>query len=325
MKRRHVLAGLAATTVIRPSVLGAQDKYPSRPITLFVAYAAGGGTDTVARTFASKLEQKLGGNIVVENRPGAGGGLATDAVAGAKPDGYALLIGNQGPMAVNPHLFKNLKSDPEKTLDPICLIADAALVLVISPKLQANTLPELVAEAKKRPGELTYASASNGSASHLAAALLGQATGTKSRHVAYRGAGPALNDLVGGHVDFMVTTIPSVAGLIESGTLRALAVTSGKRAASLPKVPTANEAGVPDYVASTWYGLLGPKGMPPAIRKTLEDAALETLKLPDLIAKLKDDGAEPADMRAEAFGAFMAKDRQRWGEIIKAAEIRIGE
>lgn len=217
MKRRHVLAGLAAASVIRPSALGAQEKYPSRPIMLVLAYAAGGGTDTVARTFAAKLEAKLGASIVVENRPGAGGALATDAVAGARADGYTLLIGNQGPMAVNPHLFKSLKSDPEKTLDAICMIADAALVVVVNPKSPVTTLLELVAEAKKRPGELTYASASNGSASHLAAALLGQATGTKSRHVAYRGAAPALNDLVGAHVDFMITTIPSVAGLIEFG------------------------------------------------------------------------------------------------------------
>ncbi len=325
MKRRHVLAGLAAASVIRPSALGAQEKYPSRPIMLVLAYAAGGGTDTVARTFAAKLEAKLGASIVVENRPGAGGALATDAVAGARADGYTLLIGNQGPMAVNPHLFKSLKSDPEKTLDAICMIADAALVVVVNPKSPVTTLLELVAEAKKRPGELTYASASNGSASHLAAALLGQATGTKSRHVAYRGAAPALNDLVGAHVDFMITTIPSVAGLIESGTLRALAVTSAQRASSLPKVPTAIEAGLPQFVASTWYGLLGPKGLPVAIRQTLEDAAMETLKLPELVAKLKDDGAEPSDMRAQAFAAYIAKERQRWGEIVKAAEIRIGE
>jgi tripartite-type tricarboxylate transporter receptor subunit TctC len=325
MDRRNVVKGLGAAALVRPLAVNAQEKYPARPIMLIVAYAAGGGTDAVARTFAAKLEQKLGGSIVVENKPGAGGALATDAVAGAKPDGYTLLIGNQGPMAVNPHLFKNLKSDPEKTLDPICLIADAALVVVVGPKLKVETLPELIAEAKKRPGDLTYASASNGSASHLAAALLGQATGTKSRHVAYRGAGPALNDLVGGHVDFMVTTIPSVAGLIEAGTLKALSVTSAKRASSLPKVPTAIEAGVPDYVASTWYGLLGPKGLPPAIAKTLEDTARSTLQIPELVAKLKEDGAEPAGMRAEEFRTFIAKDRQRWGEIIKSAEIRLGE
>jgi tripartite-type tricarboxylate transporter receptor subunit TctC len=303
--------------------VSAQERYPSRPIALILPYAAGGGTDAVARVFARALEEKLGGTIVVENRPGAGGNLATDAVVHAKPDGYTLLIGNQGPMVVNPHLYKTMKSDPERTLEPITLIANAALVVVVGPSLKATTLAELVDEAKRRPTELTYASASNASASHLATLLLERAAGIKARHVAYRGASPALSDVVGGHVDFMVTTIPSATGLIQGGKLKALAVTGTARVSALPDVPTAAEAGVPGYTASAWYGLLAPKGLPPDILARLEAAAGEALQSPLLVARIKDDGAAPSDMRARAFAAFMAAERQRWGEVIRDANITL--
>ena len=200
------------------AVARGEDRYPSRPIALVLPYAAGGGTDAIARVFAKALEEALGGTIVVENRPGAGGNIATDAVSTARPDGYTLLIGNQGPMVVNPHLYKNMKSDPEQTLEPIMLIASAALVVVVGPSLKPTTLPELIAEAKRRPRR-----------AHLRVGLqrLGQPPGDaaagagdrhQGRHVAYRGAAPALNDVVGGHVDFMVTTIPSVTGLIAAAS-----------------------------------------------------------------------------------------------------------
>ena len=328
LDRRSLVAGLSATSslLFRPALALAQAKYPSRPVTLMLPYAAGGGTDAVARVFASRLEQQLGGSIVVENRPGAGGNLSTDAVSNAKPDGYTLLIGNQGPMVVNIHMFKNMKSDPEKTLEPICLIADASLVVVVNPKkYKFTTLKELVDEAKARPGELTYGSASNASASHLATLMLAYVTGLKARHVPYRGAAPAINDLLGGHVDFMITTIPSVLGQIDGGNLTALAVTGEKRVAALPKVPTGLEAGVAGYTASAWYGLLAPKGLPADIRGQLEAAGLAALQGPDVIARLKDDGALPSGMKGDDFRAFMAKERARWGEVIKASGISLSE
>lgn len=324
--RRTVLQVAAAAVLALTSQWSwAQDRYPSRPITLILPYAAGGGTDAIARVFARALEERLGGTIVVENRPGAGGNLATDAVANAAPDGYTLLIGNQGPMVVNPHLYKTMKSDPERTLEPITLIANASLVIVVGTGFKAQTLGELVEEAKKRPGGLTYASASHASASHLATLLLERAAGIKARHVAYRGAAPALSDVVGGHVDFMVTTIPSATGLINGGKLRALAVTGSARAVVLPDVPTAAEAGVPDYAASAWYGLLAPKGLPADVRARLEKAAGEALQSPELQARIKDDGASPSDMRAEAFRAFMAAERKRWEEVIRDAGITLKE
>ena len=320
---RAVLLMAAVVAAALPSP--AQDRYPGRPITLVLPYAAGGGTDTIARVFAKALEEKLGGVIVVENRPGAGGNLATDAVAKAAPDGYTLLIGNQGPMVVNPHLYANMRSDPEQALEPITLIANASLVIVVGPALKVGTLTELIEHARKRPGELNYASASHASASHLATVLLERAAGIKARHVAYRGASPALADVVGGHVDFMITTIPSATGLIGGGRLKALAVTGVLRAAVLPDVPTAAEAGMPGFTASAWYGLLAPKGLPAEIRARLEAAAAAALQGPELVARIKDDGALPSDMRAEAFGAFMAAERKRWGQVIREANITLKE
>lgn len=325
--RRTLLqaAAVALLAQAAPQSASAQDRYPSRPITLILPYAAGGGTDAIARVFAKALEERLGGTIIVENRPGAGGNLATDAVANAGPDGYTLLIGNQGPMVVNPHLYKTMKSDPEQTLEPITLIANASLVIVVGPGFKAQTLADLVQDAKTRPGGLTYASASHASASHLATLLLERAAGIKARHVAYRGAAPALSDVVGGHVDFMITTIPSATGLIAGGKLKALAVTGPVRAAVLADVPTAAEAGVPGYSASAWYGLLAPKGVPADVRARLEKAAGEALQSPELQARIRDDGAAPSDMRAEAFRAFMAAERKRWEDVIRDAGITLKE
>lgn len=316
---------LAALLALAAWPAAAQDNYPSRPITLILPYAAGGGTDAIARVLAKTLEAKLGGAIVVENRPGAGGNMATDAVAAAPPDGYTLMIGNQGPMVVTPHLFKAMKSDPEKTLEPIGLVAEAALVVVVGPRLPVTSLDGLIKAAKAKSGDLTYASASNASASHLAALLLERAAGFKARHVAYRGAGPALNDLVGGHVDFMITTIPSVTGLIESGKVTALAVTGATRAEALPKVPTAAEAGLDGYTASTWYGLLAPKGLPAALGRRIEAALTAALDDPTLRQRLKDDGAKPSRLRGSAFAAFMREERKRWGDVIRDAGISLKE
>lgn len=325
MRRRLVtLIAAAVSTALSMGHAAAQTKYPERPITLLLPYAAGGGTDAIARVFADKLAQKLSGSIVVENRPGAGGNLATDAAATARPDGYTLLIGNQGPMVVNIHMFRNMRNDPAKALDPIILIADAGLVVVVNPKKYAmSTLKELVDEIKKKPGAMTYGSASNASASHLATLLLAHVTGIQTRHVPYRGAAPAIGDVIGGHIDFMITTTPSVLGQIQGGTLKALAITSATRAAVLPDVPTAAEAGVPGYVASAWYGLLAPKGIPADVKEKLEQAATAALAEPELIAKLRDDGATASGMKSAEFAAFMAKERATWAEVVKAANLKL--
>lgn len=324
LDRRQFMLGAAGLAVGGPSAAWSQDKYPSRPISFVLPYAAGGGTDAIARVFADKLGHKLGGSVIIDNRPGAGGNIATDAVSAAAADGYTLLMGNQGPMVVNIHMFKRMRNDPAKSLEPICLIADAGLVVVVNPKKYPfKTLTELLDEAKKRPGELNYGSASNGSASHLATLMLSHVTGIKARHVPYRGASPAINDLLGNHIDFMITTTPSVLGQITGGTLTALAVTSEERVSVLPDVPTAVEAGVKNYVAAAWYALLGPKGLPSDIRQTLEAASLDVLNAPDLVEKLKLDGATPKGLKGDAFAQFMAKERATWGEVVKAANLSL--
>lgn len=323
LDRRTFLCGAAASTALLPSVSRAQAAYPERPINLVLPYAAGGGTDTIARVFAKAMADDLKASIVVENKAGAGGNLATDSVATAKPDGYTLLIGNQGPMAVNPHLFKNMKNDPATTLEPIGLIAEAALVLVVGPRMKVSSVAEFIDAAKK--AQLSYGSASNASASHLAALLLQRAAGFKALHVPYRGAAPALNDLVGGHVDFMVTTIPSVTGLIESKQLRGLMVTGASRAEVLPDIPTPAEAGLPNYRAAAWYALLGPKGLPAEVTKRLQASMAVALGNAELRARLKDDGAYPSDLRGQAFGDYMAADRKRWGDIVREENLSLRE
>lgn len=317
---RRVLLALGTAALTLTGLPAAAQDYPSKPVTLVVSYAAGGGTDAIARVFAARLEQALDGRVIVENRPGAAANIGTEVVAGAEPDGYTLLIGNQGPMVVNPHIF-SLKHDPAEALDPIAMIADAALVVVVGPRMQVKTMGEFLEKA--RAGELVYGSAGNASASHVATLLLGQNADIKLKHVPYKGAGPAVNDLVGGHIDFMVTTIPSVIGLVGDGTLTALAVTGKDRFPELPEVPTVAESGLPTYTASAWYGLLGPKGLPQEVQDRLATATAETLADPEFIAKLKNDGGVPSALTGQAFADFMAAERARWGEVVKAANIKV--
>ncbi|WP_211595209.1 tripartite tricarboxylate transporter substrate binding protein [Paracoccus sp. PAR01] len=297
----------------------AQD-YPTKPVTLVVSYAAGGGTDAIARVFAARLEKALDGRVIVENRPGAAANIGTDVVAKSDPDGYTLLIGNQGPMVVNPHIFK-LRNDPAETLDPIAMIADAQLVVVVGPRLPVKSMAELLEKAKSQ--RLVYGSAGNASASHVATLLMGQMAHVDLKHVPYKGAGPAVNDLVGGHVDFMVTTVPSVIGLIQNGTLTALAVTGKERFPALPDLPTVAEAGLPEYSATAWYGLLGPKGLPEEVRQKLAGATAETLADPAFLESLQKDGGVPSHLVGKDFADFMASERERWGEVVKAANIKV--
>ena len=316
--RRPLLGALAAL----PLAARAEEPWPSRPIRLLVPYAAGGGTDAVARTFAARLSAALGQPVVVENKPGAGGNIATEAAATAKPDGYTLLVGNQGPMAANPSLFRRLPADPAKTLDPVGLIADAPLLVVAGPGSKAQDLKALIEEARAAGGSLTYGSASNGSASHLAAALLCQMAGVDATHVPYRGAAPALTEVVAGNLAFMITTLPSVMGLTQGGQLRALAVTGPERAAVLPGVPAVAET-LPGYRATAWYGLMAPKGTPPEVMAKLWEAMRVSLGSEDVVERLRGDGAEPGRMDGPAFGRFIAEERERWARVIRAANITL--
>lgn len=325
MNRRRFCSLLTSATASAclPESGFAQAAFPTRPMKLLVPYAAGGGTDAIARLVAQGVGERLGQSLVVENNGSAGGNLATAQAAAAPADGYTVLMANQGPMVVNPHLFKNVKVDPLTAFDPITLISAAPLVVVVAPNSAHKTLAELVGYAQKNPGKLTYGSAGNGSASHLATVLLAQMAAFEAVHVPYRGAGPALTDLLAGNSDFMVTTVPSVLGLIEGGKLKALAVTSKARAGLFPDVPSVAESGWPDYEATAWYGFVVPKGTPKEIAAKLRAATVETINSPLIRERLQNEGAEPIGNTPEEFAAMMDAESRRWAAIIKKAEIAV--
>lgn len=318
MLRRTLLAAGAAAL---PGLALAQE-FPARPIRILLAFAPGGGTDLIARTLGNAMAPLLGQPVVIENRPGAGGNIATEAAAAARPDGYTLLMGNHGPMSVNVSLFRNMRVNPETALEPIGLVADAPLVVVVGPKSRANTMAELLAEIRAARGAITYGSASNGSASHLAAALLLQMTGTEAEHVPFRGAAPALTDVVAGHLHFMITTLPSVVGLLQSNSLRALAVTGDARMTILPDIPTVAET-VPGYKATAWYGLLVPRGTPEPVKARLAGAMREALANPEVIRRLRDEGAEPSSLDGAGFAALIRWERERWAQVVRQANITV--
>jgi tripartite-type tricarboxylate transporter receptor subunit TctC len=318
MHRRAILAAAA----LAPAAARAQD-FPTRPMRIVLAFAAGGGTDLIARTIAAAMQGVLKQPVVVENRPGAGGNLATENVANATPDGYSILMGNHGPMSVNPTLFRNMRVDPATALAPLGLVADAPLLVVVGPKSKATDFAGLLAEIRAGRGETTYGSASNGSASHLAAALMLQMAGLEGIHVPYRGAAPALTDVVAGQLHFMITTLPSAVALVQGGQLRALAVTGDVRARVMPDLPTVAEAGVPGYKATAWYGLLVPRATPAGVQATLSGALRQALADPQVVHRLREEGAEPSNLDGAGFGRLIAEERTRWAEVIRRANITV--
>lgn len=313
--RRTLLAAAPAAALAQPA-------FPTRPLRILTAFAAGGGTDLIARTLAQALTPPLGQTVIVENRPGAGGNLATETAATAPADGYTLLMGNHGPMSVNPTLFRNLRHNPETALTPIGLIADAPLVVVVGPRSQARTFPALMAEIRSARGNITYGSASNGSASHLASALLMQMAGTEAEHIPYRGAAPALTDVVGGTLHFMITTLPSAVGLIQGGQVRALAVTGDSRIAVMPELPPVADT-VPGYKATAWYGILVRAGTPAPIIQRLTEAQRVALADQALIHRLREEGCEPSTMDGPGFGRLIREERVRWAEVVRRANITV--
>lgn len=323
MSRRFPTLLLAAAFAALPAIAAKAQDWPSKPITMVVPYAAGGGTDVIARAVAQKLQDRLGVGVVVENRAGAGGNLGTTAAAQAPADGYTVLISNIGPMTVNPSLFKNLKHDPGEVLEPVTLIAKAPLLLLVHPSVKANSVAELIALAKAQPDGLTYGTAGHGSANHIATALFELMAGVKLKHAPYRGAGPALNDLIGGHIPMMFATLPSAIGHVNGGSLKALAVTTAERAPALPQVPTLAEAGVPGYEASGWYGVFVRKGTPQAIIDKLRSEVATIINLPEVRKNLELEGAQPIGNTPAEFAAFVKAEREKWSKVVAEADIKI--
>jgi tripartite-type tricarboxylate transporter receptor subunit TctC len=292
--------------------------FPTRPVRIVVAFTAGGTTDIIARLVGAQLERRWGQPVVIDNRPGAGGNIGADHVAKSPPDGYTLLVGSVGPLAVNVSLYRNMPYDPRRDFAPVTLLAGVPNVLIVRPDFPARDVAELVAEAKKRPGQLSYASTGSGTSSHLSGVMLDNMAGIQTIHVPYRGA-VALNDMLAGRVDFMFATIPSVIEQIRAGRFRAMAVSSTTRSRSLPEVPAMVELGFPDFDASSWFGMVAPARTPPEIVTKIAEDVHAVLRDPPIERQMIEQGADPVGNGPQAFGAFIAREVDRWSGIVRAS------
>ena len=318
MRQVFAAVALAAFTAAAP----AQD-YPAKPIRLIVPFPPGGGTDIAARTVANKLSETLRWTFVVENKPGAGGNLGVEQAAKAPADGYTLVIGQTSNLAINPALYAKLPYDPLKDLSPIALIVSAPVVLVVAANSPYKSLGDLLAAARRDPGAVTFASPGNGTVSHLAGELLQRASGVKFTHVPYKGAAQAMTDLLGGQVQSFMSSVPSALAQIKGGRLRAIAVTSAKRAAEMPEVPAIAESGYAGFDATTWYGLLAPAGTPAAVIKRLNAEVNRALGMPDVSGRLAAEGGEVLGGSPERFASLLKADHAKWGRIVKESGAKV--
>jgi tripartite-type tricarboxylate transporter receptor subunit TctC len=297
--------------------------YPNRPVKIVVPFPAGGGTDALARFIAKGMEQRLGQPFIIENRGGAGTTLGATAVARAEPDGYTILIGTASTFAAAPGLYKRLAYDPNKDFAPVMLFASVPFVLVVHPSLGVSSVQELVALAKSKPGEITYASAGVGAVHHIFCEMFMSMTGISMKHVPYRGGGPALNDVVAGHVPVYFADAGPAATLIRSGKLKALGVTTPTRASHMPEVPTLHEAGVTGYDANTWQMMVGPAKMPPEIVERLNGAIAETMRTPEAQKYFTGLGMQPMTGTPAQAAEHIRKESERWTALIKRIGVSI--
>jgi tripartite-type tricarboxylate transporter receptor subunit TctC len=292
--------------------------YPTRAITLVIPFAPGGSTSIVGRGIADKMSELLGEKVVVDNRPGAGGTVGTKAVAKSEPDGYTLVLGYTGTLAIGPSLYKSVGYDPRKDFAPIGLIGNAPNSLVVHPSFPAKTVAELIAYAKANPGKVNFGSAGAGTASHITGEYFARSAGITLVHIPYKGTGPALTDLLGGHIPMAFAPIPASHPNVTAGKLRALAVTSITRSGLLPDVPTMVEAGLPGFDASLYYGLVAPAGTPRPIIDKLNKALREALGSNEVKKQLGNDGTEITPGTPEDYADFIDKDEKKWAQLVKA-------
>jgi tripartite-type tricarboxylate transporter receptor subunit TctC len=321
MQRRTLLTTLGAAMLTAHPPLRAQGAYPQKPITLVVPSAPGGTTDFTARLIADSLSRALGQPVVVDNKAGAAGNIGNQFVAKAKPDGHTLLVAYSGYQVGNPHLYPNAGWDPIKDFTPVAMLTRAPQVIVTKANLPVNTLAELIAYAKANPGKLNYASSGNGSIQHIAGELFKQLTGTFITHIPYRGAGPAVQDLMGGQVDLFMTTPAAVVQQVKAGKLKALAVTGASRLAALPQVPTAVEAGLKGFTLDSWFALYGPAGIPADVVQTLSTEVGKILATSETRRKSEDSGTTVEQMSPAQLAEFTRKELDYWGKVIKASKI----
>ncbi|MBX6318044.1 tripartite tricarboxylate transporter substrate binding protein [Pigmentiphaga sp.] len=301
---------------------GAAD-YPNRPIRMVIPFTPGGSTDILGRTIAQQLHQAFGQSVVVENVPGAGGSIGADRVAKSPADGYTLMMGHIGTLAVTPSLYPKLPYDPINAFDAVAWVARVPNVLVVHPSVPAKSLQELVAYAKANPTALTYGSGGNGSAAHLATEYLKLQSGAPMQHVPYKGTAPAVNDLVAGHIKVMFTGIPAVIAQLRAGQLRALAVSSPERVKMLADVPTVAESGYPGFEADQWYGVVAPAGTPKDIIAKLNKQINASLNSPELLNRLSSEGAQPTPNPPEVFAKLIKSEIERWRPVIQKGGVKV--
>jgi tripartite-type tricarboxylate transporter receptor subunit TctC len=299
----------------------AQD-YPSKPIRLLVPFAPGGSSSIVARLYAEEMSKTLGQQFIIENKGGGGGNIAMQEAASAEPDGYTLIIGHIGSLAVNPYIYDKLPYDVDRDFTAVSLLAIVPAIFVVYHEVPAKDLRELVALAKKKPGELFYGSAGNGSAGHLAMEYLKQTAGIDLKHVPYKGTGPNITDLIAGRTQVASAGTPPLMPHVKSGKLRVVAVGSAKRLASLPNVQTVAEQGYPGFQTSQWYGLNAPAKTPPAVIRRLAEAAAKAAKTQLIHERLAVDDAEPVGSTPEEYAAFIKKEQARWSKVVRTAHIK---
>jgi tripartite-type tricarboxylate transporter receptor subunit TctC len=314
-------AGVLAALVLATGALALD--YPTRPVNFVVAFTPGGPSDVIARIVGKRLQEMLGQPFVIENRPGAGGNIAAEQVAGATPDGHTLLMGNNSILATNAALYRKLNYDPVRDFIPITLIGTQANILVVNPSVRANSMAELIALAKASPGQLNFASSGHGAAAHLAGELFRTEAKIDIVHVAYKGAAPALQDVIAGHVQLMFATTASVIGHIKRGRVRALAVTTPKRTALLPDIPTVDELGIKGFDATTWHGLVAPAGTPNEIIDKLHHTTAVALNDPAVRKMLMDLGVDVVASSPKEFEAYIQAEIPKWMAVVKASGARL--
>ena len=312
-----------AAALIAWAGLAAAQQYPVKPVRLVIPYPPGGGSDTIGRPLAQKIGEGLGQQVVVENRGGANGNIGMEAVARSAPDGYTLVFALSAQLAINPGLYQKLPYDPLKDFAPITLLASGGYLLVVHPSLPAKSLKELIALARARPGQIAYSSSGNGSGGHLALELLNSMAGIRMLHVPYKGGGPALMDLIAGQVQVLFATQLASWPHVQGGRVRALAVSTAKRPASVPDLPTVSEAGLPGYDSGVWYAVLAPAGTPREIVMRINSEVARALKQPDYRNLLVNNTIEPIGSPPEELSRYIKSELAKWAKVIKAAGVRI--
>jgi tripartite-type tricarboxylate transporter receptor subunit TctC len=324
---RHRLVCLALATVaaVLPcaQAYATEAAYPSRPVRLIVPFPAGGGADNLARAIMPGVAKALGQPIVIENKAGAGGNVGAELVAHAAADGYTLLYGTNGTHAINPSLYKNLGFDPVKDFVPVSRMTEIAAMLIVHPKVAATSTAELIRYARANPGKLNFASAGNGTTSHLAGEMFKTQAGIDIVHIPYRGGALAMTDLISGQVDMMIEVMPNAAPQVSGGRVRGLAVSTAKRFPGAPELPTIAESGLPGFEASAWDGIFAPAGTPPAIVQRLNAAIHQALDDPELAAALLARGAQPVPGTPDSFARFIAVSAERWGAAVRSSGAKV--